>query len=82
VSKDDALAELERRQQQLEAAGGRMTQFVEMFRDERDDAIRRAKDAGATTREIAPYVKASPQWVNKVLRGEAYRRRSDFLREG
>lgn len=71
------LEELRRAQSQFIAAGGRMTQFVELFREERDIVIKKAVEARIPRATIAVIIDASPQWVNKILRGEAYRRSSD-----
>jgi hypothetical protein len=72
-----AKEQLKRAQAQLEAAVERMTTFQELFRDERDEAVRKAAEVKVPKTEIAAIVHSTPQWVNKILRGEAYKRRTD-----
>jgi methionine synthase II (cobalamin-independent) len=76
-SKEEAIRELRRAQWQYEGAEKRTQEFREMFRDERDAAIKMAVDARVPKKEIAEIVHSTPQWVNKILRGEAYGRLLD-----
>lgn len=75
--KEAARRELARAQAQLEAATERTLVFRALFRDERDEAIKKAVEAKVSTAEVATIVHSTPQWVNKILRGEAYGRRTD-----
>lgn len=70
---EDALKDLECAQSQWKAAGERMEQYKVQFREDRDAAICKAVAVGAKRAEVAAITQTSPQWVNKVLRGKAYR---------
>lgn len=76
-AKEAAIEKLRVSQAQFEAIVDRMTSFKALFRDERDAAIKEAAEAKVSTKDIAVIVHATPQWVNKVLRGTAYGRRTD-----
>lgn len=72
---DRALEVLAKAQAQLEAVEARISFFKEEFRNERDDAVKAAIEQGHSRQEIADVLGMSPQWVNKLLRDEARRRR-------
>jgi ribosome-binding protein aMBF1 (putative translation factor) len=72
-----ATREVVRKQRELEAVTERMTQYRDAFRDERDKAVMRALEAGVSKKELADTLNVTPQWLNKLKRGEAYRRASD-----
>lgn len=72
-----ATREVLRKQRELEAVTERMTQYRDAFRDERDKAVIRAIEAGIPKKELADMLNVTPQWLNKLKRGEAYRRASD-----
>lgn len=72
---DRALEVVARAQAQLEAVDVRMAMFKEQFRNERDDAVKAAIELGYSRQEIADVLGVTPQWVNKILRDEARRRR-------
>lgn len=74
---DEAKQELVRRQAQLDNVGKRMIEYRNMFRDERDEAVREALKKGVTKREVTEILDVTPQWLNKLLRGQAYRRSTD-----
>lgn len=72
--REDAKDELRYAQAQLEAVLARMTMFVELFRDERDLAMRKAITLKVPSREVAEIIGTSSQYVNRILRGETYGR--------
>lgn len=68
----------------LIAADARMRAFRDLFRGERDEWIHHAINACETPaelrevkHEICDMLGVTPQWLNKLLRGEAYRRKDD-----
>ena len=74
---DEKKLELVRRQAQYDNVIKRMTEYKALFRDERDEAVRDALAHGVTKKEIVQILGCTPQWLNKLLRGEAYRRSTD-----
>lgn len=76
-AKRKALDDLRSAQSQLEAVVERMSQFRDQFRDERDQAIHRAVALKIPRKEIADTIGVTPQWINSMIRGTAYRRRED-----
>lgn len=63
-------------QKQYEAVIERMQDYKTLFRDDRDAAVRKALDLKVPKALIAVELKVSTVWLNKLLRGEAYHRRS------
>lgn len=68
----------------MEAVVVRLRQFRDQFRDERDQWISKALETAETPgeraavkRELCSILGVTPQWLNKLLKGEAYRRSSD-----
>lgn len=55
----------------------RVQDHLAMERKERDEAIRHACHAGNPKIKIARMLNMTPQWLNAILRGTAYKRRSD-----
>jgi hypothetical protein len=55
----------------------RMKQLIAVEREERDRAIRSAVDHGVTKAKLSAEMHITPQWLNRILRGEAYRRKTD-----
>lgn len=83
-NRDELLNNVRRKQEMIQAVDRRMMEFHIMFRDERDEAIKllvsEAKTPGernSIKRELCTLLGVTPQWLNKLLRGEAYRRRTD-----
>lgn len=76
---EQALREVRATHEQLVSAQRRLLEIRDTYRMERDEAIRYAISLGGSRakKEICVIIDASPQWLNKLLRGEAYRRSSD-----
>lgn len=55
----------------------RMKQLMEVEREERDRAIKLAIDHGVPKSKMAVELHITPQWLNRILKGQAYRRRTD-----
>lgn len=64
-------------QAQYEAVVERMMDYKTLFRDDRDAAVRKALELKVPKTLIAGELKVSTVWLNKLLRGEAYRRNTD-----
>jgi hypothetical protein len=69
--------ELVRRQAQLDNVVVRMAEYRGMFREERDEWVRECLNNGVSKKDIAEILGVSPQWLNRLLRGQAYRRSTD-----
>lgn len=55
----------------------RMKSILDFEREERDKAIRRAVELGVPKPALAKKIGVSTVWLNKLLRGQAYRRKTD-----
>jgi hypothetical protein len=55
----------------------RVKQLVAVEREERDRAIRQAVEHGVPKSKLAAEMCMTPQWLNRILKGEAYRRKTD-----
>lgn len=65
----------------MEAVQARMGQFLDQYRAERNEWIHKAIECAETPHdritvkhEICILLGVTPQWLNKLLRGDAYRR--------
>lgn len=75
--RDEALAELELCDSIYLAMGQKCKTILEFEREQRDQAVRRAVELGVPKPLIAKKIGVSTVWLNKLLRGEAYRRKTD-----
>jgi hypothetical protein len=55
----------------------RVYEHLAREREERDAAIKRACEAGNPKKKLATALNMTPQWLNAILRGTAYKRRLD-----
>lgn len=83
-TKEQLLKDVQRKQAVIRGVDNRMKKFHVMFREERDVIIHRLLDEAKTPgeriaikRELCTILGVTPQWLNRLLRGEAYRRSTD-----
>lgn len=77
MNPEEMKEELVRRQAQLDNVVVRMAEYRGMFREERDEWVRECLNNGVSKKDIAEILGVSPQWLNRLLRGQAYRRSTD-----
>lgn len=82
--RDQAIREVGRSHAECAAVIVRLQMFRDMFRDERDEWIVKALDTARTPserleikRELCVVLGVTPQWLNRLLKGDAYRKGSD-----
>lgn len=77
MDKEELRREIIRKQAEMEAVQRRMMQYRDAFRDERDALVIRGIQEGIPKKELAMILGVSVTWLNKLVKGEAYRRSTD-----